>query len=443
MCRVNRVKKAFPWYFSSLSDDAKETEIRLIKGTGATVVRLGYMWTGVNPSPGVFNLTYIQKIERIIARLAAHGIYTLLDMHQDGLSSKFCLYDGVPLWVINKSSSRHAFPWPLTGPCSDRNWETNLLSEAVAKAYQDLYDNHNGMLDDFVRFWEFTAKQFANNPNVLGYELINEPFAGNFYADPRRLLPGVAGNENLQPTYDLLASGIRRHDPNHLIFFEPVTWGMIFGDRVLGSGFDHVPGGPEYRNRSVLSFHYYCSIFVRDYWKHPSMTKLVCDSIAGPLVMRSIREDVRRMGGGVMMTEGMACPVGFGDECESVSELMDQYMYSWCDFGSSQTDVFSPNISELTRWARTYPRAVAGTPINFTFDHTTKAFAFCYLPDLSLQSTTTEIFASRTYSYPVGKSISTTENLKVRKVNEDIISVQALSPEEACIWIDRSQKKKN
>ena len=44
-----------------------------------------------------------------------HGVYALLDMHEDVLSSKFCLYDGVPRWVIDKSVPKHAFPWPMKG----------------------------------------------------------------------------------------------------------------------------------------------------------------------------------------------------------------------------------------------------------------------------------------------------------------------------------------
>ena len=35
------------------------------------------------------------------------------------------------------------------------------------------------------------------------------------------------------------------------IYFESVTWDEIT------SGFEHVPGGDDYRNRSVLSYHFY------------------------------------------------------------------------------------------------------------------------------------------------------------------------------------------
>jgi hypothetical protein len=93
-----------------------------------------------------------------------------------------------------------------------------------------------------VRFWSFTANLFQNNSNIIAYELINEPWAGDVYAvcvvavartrphplplllceaspvrarrlhctgvdmnlpmppqDPLRFLPAVAGKENLMP----------------------------------------------------------------------------------------------------------------------------------------------------------------------------------------------------------------------------------------------------
>ena len=277
----NRVEKAFPWYFEDMvrSDD----EFQLMKNMGFNVMRLGFMWSGYNPAEGVFNQSYIDNIKQIISKMAAHGVYTLLDMHQDGLSSKFCLYDGVPLWVINKSSSEHSFPWPLTGSCA-RPWGENVITEAAATAYQDLYDNKLGMLDDMCTFWSRAAEQFVDLPSVIGYEIMNEPFAGNFYVHPELLLPGVAGSRNLQRMHDAVANAIRKHDDRHILFYEPVTWGMVFDGKITGSGFDHVPGGPQYANRSAFSFHYYCNTFVSDYQTNPIMRQVVCDDIVGPLV---------------------------------------------------------------------------------------------------------------------------------------------------------------
>ena len=93
---------------------------------------------------------------------------------------------------------QHAFPWPLKGNCSSRNWMANELTEAAATAYQDIFDNNHGMRDDLVGFWTKSAEFWKDEPGVVGFELINEPFAGNVYKDPLLFLPAVAGSLNLQ-----------------------------------------------------------------------------------------------------------------------------------------------------------------------------------------------------------------------------------------------------
>ena len=65
------------------------------------------------------------------------------------------------------------------------------------------------------------------------------------------MIPGVADEKNLQPAYDVLQKAIRKFDQQHSIFFEGVTWDFF------AAGFTKVPGGETYRNRSVLSYHYY------------------------------------------------------------------------------------------------------------------------------------------------------------------------------------------
>ena len=49
----------------------------------------------------------------------------------------------------------------------------NELSEAAATAFQDIYDNKNGMLDDLAAFWRYSAQQFRNEPAIIGYEIMN------------------------------------------------------------------------------------------------------------------------------------------------------------------------------------------------------------------------------------------------------------------------------
>ena len=74
---------------------------------------------------------------------------------------------------------------------------------------------------------------------------MNEPFAGNIWADISYLLPEVADVMNLQPFYDLLSPYIRDIDPGRTVFFEGVTWSDLTMDGDFGLGFEHPPGGPE------------------------------------------------------------------------------------------------------------------------------------------------------------------------------------------------------
>ena len=411
---VNRVEKGFPWYFDTMADNATgEAFADHLAGMGLNIVRLGWMWSGFNPAPNIYNMTYANVVKRIVRTLNAKGVYVLLDMHQDVLSSRFCLYDGMPKFVVDKSTPRHPFPWPLKGNCSSRGWMINSLTEAAAQAYGDLYDNvgrnsktgESGMLDDLVAFWAKSADFWKTEPGIIGYELINEPFAGDFYKDPTILLPGNAGSKNLARMYDTISAAVRPRDPRHIVFYEPVTWGMVLNGKIVGSGFSHVPGGDQFKNSSALSFHYYCATFVPDYPNEPNLRKAVCDDVVGPLVFKAVKKDVHSIGGAAIMTEGLSCGSSAAmDECNAVAQRLDTGLFSWTDYDLSQGEAWDPGREVEMLWARVYARATAGMPLNTTFDRETRAFTFCFLPDPVIQGPT-EIFVGSKFNYPQGASI--------------------------------------
>ena len=67
-------------------------------------------------------------------------------------------------------------------------------------------------------------QRFGKFDSVIGYELMNEPFAGNVFEEGHlKILPGVAGEENLVPFYDIIQSEIRKVDDETIIFWEPVS----------------------------------------------------------------------------------------------------------------------------------------------------------------------------------------------------------------------------
>lgn len=71
-----------------------------------------------------------------------------------------------------------------------------------------------------VALWRTLATRYANEPTVLGYELLNEPIAP--YHDTAYL------NSRLEPFYRRLVAEIRAVDPRHVIFLSGAEWSTRF-----------------------------------------------------------------------------------------------------------------------------------------------------------------------------------------------------------------------
>merc|ERR1712023_341452 len=90
-------------------------------------------------------------------------------------------------------------------------------TEEAAQAYQALWDDWNGIGDAWAKMWAKVAARFRGRPEILGIELMNEPFAGDFYHNPLMMVPWPdplsADRVNLQPAYDRVAVQVRKVDP--------------------------------------------------------------------------------------------------------------------------------------------------------------------------------------------------------------------------------------
>ncbi|MDB4339437.1 cellulase family glycosylhydrolase [bacterium] len=264
---VNAVVKGPPWHPTVGGFDFETSlvteDFALLQAAGVSVIRLGMMWAGVEPQRGQYNYTYIETLRAVAATAATYGIYTLLDMHQDAMSERFC-GEGLPAWAV-RPSGEMAFPEPV-GPafapleqtgfparsdCSRHTWSSYYFAEASATAFQALYSNEDGLLDAWSAMWRTVATAFKGDTHILGIEVINEPFPGDVIHKPELLRPEFADRTNLQPVYDALAQDIWAVDPTRLFFFAGVPWGN------LGSGFASAPGGASNGYRSVLVFHHY------------------------------------------------------------------------------------------------------------------------------------------------------------------------------------------
>jgi endoglycosylceramidase len=89
-------------------------------------------------------------------------------------------------------------------------------SFAVGQAFQALYTNANGFADAFVSFWDAVSSFFALEENVVGFELLNEPYFGDVFENPILLLPGETDRRYLAPLYERTIKTIRNNDKGRL-----------------------------------------------------------------------------------------------------------------------------------------------------------------------------------------------------------------------------------
>jgi endoglucanase len=132
------------------------------------------------------------------------------------------------LWVI---LDMHCAPGGQTGTNIDDSWGYPWVFESEAQ--QQLA----------AGFWRSIAQRYADEPTVIGYDLLNEPIP-----------PGVAQlNPRLEPLYRKIAEAIRQVDTNHTVILGGAQWDGNF--EVFGPPFD--------RN-AVYTFHKYWTTPTKD-----------------------------------------------------------------------------------------------------------------------------------------------------------------------------------
>ena len=421
---MNCVQKGFPWYPDYLLNT---TRLDDLKQFGLNIVRLGTMWSGVEPNGGEYNATYVAVLKEIVTNLADRGIYAMLDMHQDCLSTRFPpSYDGVPLWMIDGfPEAPNPYPWPL-----DRidQWEEGYLTQGVSKAFQHIYNNTNDAMVKWADFWEHITVNFKDYTSVIGYNYINEPWVGDYIDHEDLVLPGVAGSVNLLPSYDILNERIRRHDSESIVFYEPVFYGQLLHDDILGSGFERVPGGEQYKDVSAFSYHTYCwpleFIAPNATDEEREEARQECVDWILPTKFQTAIDNANLTGGGSILTEFGICKSSGSRvdiECEVFLRLADQYLQSWIDWDYNDRKWYTPDgnriQSKITWYVRPYAQAVAGIPSNMEFDPETLDFSLVYDLDPTIDAAT-EIFVPD-MQYVNGYDVSVTSPMEWRVEEEE------------------------
>ncbi|KAJ3139399.1 hypothetical protein HK100_011674 [Physocladia obscura] len=384
-----------------------ENDAAVLAQYGVTAIRLGIMWPGVEPTEGNYNQTYLDEMAKIVQFCSDVGIYVLLDFHQDILSERFC-GEGVPSYIIDTNSQANSgsegFPIPLQSTaysvnadkipseanCSSKVWGLYSTADAVGYAYDQLYNNKNNVRDYFIAYWKLVAETFLPFTNILGYDMINEPFFGDVNADPSIASASLANQNNLQPFYDFVSAAIRSVDSNAIIHFESVTLIQEY------DYFTKVPGGPDYAKQSTtIGF------------RVASANALGCGVFLGEFEM-----GYGTAGSTIPSIQNALDAVDYNLISATGWEYKDyitpgDYIITGTNNGLIDPSTGSVRLDMAAAFSRTYAHTIAGIPTAMCFDNTTSTFAlkFQFNGNTGL-SGTTELRTNFDVIYPKGFSVN-------------------------------------
>lgn len=209
---------------------ADENDFIQMENLGFNVVRLILSWSALEPMPGMIDEGYINKIRHFVELAKSHGMYTVLDMHQDAWGK----------YIASDGSEECGFFEPSIGWDGAPSWATitdglstcrvpglRELSPATAKAFENFWHNRNGIQDNLVNVWARLASEFANDPAIAGYDLLNEPNFGISLGWSQTFLMGSFYTKALKA----IRKAERAVDDGfkHIAFFEPSAEWSAFG----------------------------------------------------------------------------------------------------------------------------------------------------------------------------------------------------------------------
>ncbi|HEU0189921.1 MAG TPA: cellulase family glycosylhydrolase [Mycobacterium sp.] len=371
---LNEIDKVAP--FEPAATGFGADDAAFLAANGFNAVRLGILWQAVEPQPGVFDDAYLASIAQTVQTLQAHGIYVVLDMHQDSYANEF-QGEGAPAWAVQTGGA----PNPQLG------WSDNyLLNPAENHAWDAFWSNAadpdgSGLENDYAQMWQHVANYFNSDPSlksaIAGYEIMNEPGAGSQEL-PTVLGSSYFGAQELTPFYNQVASAIRSVDPNTPVLFEPTT--------ITEEGLFPTSLGTVDQPHTVFAFHNYC-----DPLGIPIPCATTSSLFAGRAESYAQAHDMPDL-----MDE-------FGVPPANPMQSADHTQTGWMEWaftgknditGGPDTEwlVKDPalpptgdnvNTAHLDTLAEPYPQLISGTPQSYSFDSGLDTFTFSYSTEMA------------------------------------------------------------
>lgn len=194
------------------TEGVTSADLFFVRSLGMNAVRFLIFYRAVEPEPGQFSEPYLRWLDTMLEAAQRAGVWVLLDMHQDLYGGPF-LPHGNPTWSCPESEGKgqlYLTPWFL-------NYLNPWVGECFARFFTD-----PERIRAFTTMWEVVAERYRYHPQVLGFELLNEPFPG--------ALPPLKFDEQiLRDWTNQVGQALERRAPCKAIAFEPMALGSSIG----------------------------------------------------------------------------------------------------------------------------------------------------------------------------------------------------------------------
>lgn len=381
---LNSVAKSAPFLSTYDGTTLGDADLDRVTRDGFNGIRLGVWPASVSPQPGVIDHDYVAAVRERVDQLAARGLWVILDFHQD-------VFWGMPTWATTPEAAALSDQTPAgldigwaaayASPRSTRQWDDWWANTAVAPGL--------GVVDAYGLGVAAIAEAAADAPNVVGLELINEPYpGGQILACALNDCPGLdaATARNNQR----ITEAVRRVDPDVPVWWTAQALFPMYSDTTLS--------GPRPGDGPVgHAFHTYCLYTDGGTPEEPPPAAVdLCEGAFTQGVNRALNL-ADRWGTPALLTE-------FGASANPLNatipaRLADERLLSWFHWASGRY----PDVVE-SQIVRTSAQATAGTPTEQRFDPASGAYLLRFTPDHDVTAPTSIVVPGRVY--PAGYAVS-------------------------------------
>lgn len=186
LCQMVGEEKTADFWEAFKDNYIRRSDIEFIASTGANTIRLPFhykLFTDEDYMGRSTDHDGFERIDSVVEWCRDNNLFLILDMH-----------DAPGGQTGDNIDDSYAYPWLFE-------------SEKAQNLFCDI--------------WGRIAERYADEPVILGYELINEPIA--HYFDNRDSLKTL-----LEPVHKKAVAAIREHDNNHIVLLGGAIWNSDF-----------------------------------------------------------------------------------------------------------------------------------------------------------------------------------------------------------------------